>query len=138
MIKSFGKTARPIDWSKRLLYVMHSLTSMEKENFNLSFCFQIKVFNHILSSPFFTSTSIILFLNKIDLFLSKLPRSPLENFCSKYHGGSEGDALNFMKDIFEKEVRKRDEKRTGVVGGKVFSHFTCATGEGFRPGFISS
>lgn len=34
-----------------------------------------------------------------------------------------------MKELFEKEVRKRDEKRTGVIGGKVFTHFTCATGE---------
>lgn len=34
-------------------------------------------------------TSIILFLNKVDLFRQKLPRSPLSNYFPDYSGGND-------------------------------------------------
>ena len=40
----------------------------------------LTLFDSICNSRWFVKTSIILFLNKIDLFAEKLPRSPLEDY----------------------------------------------------------
>ncbi|CAG8536015.1 14357_t:CDS:2 [Acaulospora colombiana] len=45
------------------------------------------LFESVINSRWFLRTSIILFLNKIDLFRQKLPRVPLENFFPEYSGG---------------------------------------------------
>lgn len=45
------------------------------------------LFDSIISSRWFVRTSIILFLNKIDVFTEKLETSPLENYFSDYAGG---------------------------------------------------
>lgn len=37
----------------------------------------------------FLRTSIILFLNKIDIFKAKIPRQPLANFFPEYSGGAD-------------------------------------------------
>lgn len=49
----------------------------------------------------FTKTSIILFLNKVDLFRAKLPISPLSDTFPEYTGGANYDqACNFMLEKF--------------------------------------
>lgn len=45
-----------------------------------------------LIDRWFTKTSIILFLNKIDLFRAKLPISPLSDTFPDYRGGANYDA----------------------------------------------
>lgn len=45
------------------------------------------LFDSICNSRWFVRTSIILFLNKIDLFKEKLQRSPIEPFFPDYSGG---------------------------------------------------
>lgn len=47
------------------------------------------LFESVVNSRWFLSTSIILFLNKIDIFQQKLPRSPLEQIYPEYQGGSD-------------------------------------------------
>ncbi|KAJ9069040.1 Guanine nucleotide-binding protein alpha-2 subunit, variant 3 [Entomophthora muscae] len=45
------------------------------------------LFESIINSRWFIRTSIILFLNKIDIFRQKIPRSPLNKFFPDYTGG---------------------------------------------------
>ncbi|KAF9356741.1 Guanine nucleotide-binding protein alpha-2 subunit [Mortierella sp. NVP85] len=47
------------------------------------------LFESVINSRWFLRTSIILFMNKIDLFAAKLPKVPLERFFSDYTGGSD-------------------------------------------------
>lgn len=46
------------------------------------------LFDSIINSRWFVRTSIVLFLNKIDVFTEKLPHSPLENYFPDYNGGN--------------------------------------------------
>ena len=45
------------------------------------------LFESVINSRWFLRTSIILFLNKIDVFKSKLPKVPLEKYFPEYTGG---------------------------------------------------
>ncbi|KAF4126864.1 guanine nucleotide-binding protein G(i) subunit alpha [Geosmithia morbida] len=47
------------------------------------------LFDSVVNSRWFMRTSIILFLNKVDIFKQKLPRSPLGNYFPDYTGGSD-------------------------------------------------
>lgn len=46
----------------------------------------LTLFDSICNSRWFVKTSIILFLNKIDLFAEKLPYSPLGNYFPDFTG----------------------------------------------------
>lgn len=48
----------------------------------------LTLFDSICNSRWFTKTSIILFLNKIDRFKEKLPISPMKNYFPDYEGRS--------------------------------------------------
>ncbi|KAG6853319.1 Guanine nucleotide-binding protein subunit alpha, partial [Tephrocybe sp. NHM501043] len=52
----------------------------------------LTLFDSICNSRWFVKTSIILFLNKIDLFAEKLPRSPLGDYFPDFTGGDNYDA----------------------------------------------
>lgn len=47
------------------------------------------LFDSVVNSRWFMRTSIILFLNKVDLFRQKLPRSPLSTYFPDYSGGND-------------------------------------------------
>lgn len=47
------------------------------------------LFDSVVNSRWFMRTSIILFLNKVDLFRAKLAKSPLGNYFPDYSGGSD-------------------------------------------------
>lgn len=47
------------------------------------------LFESVINSRWFLRTSIILFLNKIDLFKVKLPKVPLEKYFPEYTGGAD-------------------------------------------------
>ena len=47
------------------------------------------LFDSVVNSRWFMRTSIILFLNKFDLFKQKLGRSPLGNYFPDYSGGND-------------------------------------------------
>ncbi|PWN46267.1 putative guanine nucleotide-binding protein alpha-1 subunit [Ceraceosorus guamensis] len=80
----------------------------------------LTLFDSICNSRWFVRTSIILFLNKIDLFQQKLPMSPMSDYFSDYTGGSDYKAaceyiLNRFVSLNQSEAKT------------VYSHFTCAT-----------
>ena len=47
------------------------------------------LFDSVVNSRWFMRTSIILFLNKVDLFRAKLKKSPLQNYFPDYSGGDD-------------------------------------------------
>ncbi|KAL0955378.1 hypothetical protein HGRIS_001626 [Hohenbuehelia grisea] len=47
------------------------------------------LFESVINSRWFLRTSIILFLNKIDVFKNKLPKVPLERYFPEYAGGTD-------------------------------------------------
>ena len=47
------------------------------------------LFDSVVNSRWFMRTSIILFLNKVDLFKGKLERSPLGSYFPDYSGGND-------------------------------------------------
>ena len=77
------------------------------------------LFAEICNSPFFEKSSLILFLNKTDLFKEKLERGIDLSICfpSYRHGPDETKALEYMK---KKYLQKNRANRD------VYTHFTCA------------
>lgn len=49
------------------------------------------LFDSVVNSRWFMRTSIILFLNKVDLFKAKLSRSPLGSYFPDYSGGNDAN-----------------------------------------------
>jgi guanine nucleotide-binding protein G(i) subunit alpha len=49
------------------------------------------LFDSVVNSRWFMRTSIILFLNKVDIFKQKLGRSPLGNYFPDYSGGDDAN-----------------------------------------------
>lgn len=80
----------------------------------------MKLFDSICNNKWFMDTSIILFLNKKDLFENKLQSSPLTSCFPEYTGDNVFEqAASFMRKKYEKLNRNKDKE--------VYTHFTCAT-----------
>jgi len=81
----------------------------------------IKLFDEICNSRWFTNTSIILFLNKSDIFKEKISVTDLNVCFADYEGG-----LNY-----EKATKYIQEKFVSLnrdtTGKRVYPHVTCAT-----------
>uniref|UniRef100_A0A3B3I575 Adenylate cyclase-inhibiting G alpha protein n=1 Tax=Oryzias latipes TaxID=8090 RepID=A0A3B3I575_ORYLA len=81
----------------------------------------MKLFDSICNNKWFTLTSIILFLNKKDLFEEKIGRSPLTICYPEYTGGSTYDeTAAYIQCRFEDLNKRKDIK-------EIYTHFTCAT-----------
>lgn len=81
----------------------------------------MKLFDSICNSKWFVSTSIILFLNKKDLFEEKIARSPLTICFPEYTGpNTYEDASAYIRMKFENLNKRKDQK-------EIYTHFTCAT-----------
>jgi len=80
----------------------------------------LSLFEQICNSKWFAETSVILFLNKQDLFTEKLATQPLSKYMTDYVGLNEFEpAVDFIKGKFL-DRRKDPDKR-------VYVHATCAT-----------
>lgn len=80
----------------------------------------LTLFDSICNSRWFLKTSMILFLNKVDLFKSKLPKSPMKNYFPDYEGGADFDAgCEYIRNRFI-TLNQSDEKQ-------IYTHLTCAT-----------
>ncbi|KAJ3085422.1 guanine nucleotide-binding protein subunit alpha [Quaeritorhiza haematococci] len=80
----------------------------------------LTLFDSICNSRWFVKTSIILFLNKIDLFREKLPKSPMGKYFPDYTGGENYDAAcEYILNRFV-SLNQSDQKQ-------IYTHFTCAT-----------
>ncbi|KAH8720423.1 Guanine nucleotide-binding protein subunit alpha [Beauveria bassiana] len=80
----------------------------------------LTLFDSICNSRWFTKTSIILFLNKIDRFKEKLPVSPMKNYFPDYEGGDDyAAACDYILNRFV-SLNQHENKQ-------IYTHFTCAT-----------
>ncbi|KAJ7795409.1 heterotrimeric G-protein alpha subunit, GPA3-like protein [Mycena olivaceomarginata] len=77
------------------------------------------LFESIINSRWFLRTSVILFLNKIDVFKRKLPKIPLGRYFPEYAGGN--DLQKAAKYILWKFMQENRAKLT------VYPHVTQAT-----------
>ncbi|BFZ10533.1 hypothetical protein BsWGS_13572 [Bradybaena similaris] len=81
----------------------------------------MKLFDSICNNKWFTETSIILFLNKKDLFEEKIKKSPLKICFPEYTGANTfEEAAAYIQMQFENLNKKKDTK-------EIYTHFTCAT-----------
>jgi GTPase SAR1 family protein len=89
------------------------------------------LFTEVCHQPSFQDRLIIFFLNKIDLFREKLPRSPLEAHQSGYTAPAEDiehnleahvtAASEYIKELFLSAI---DQNQRNILS--IFVHFTCA------------
>ena len=77
------------------------------------------VFESVVNSKWFSRSSIVLFLNKTDIFKQKLTYSPLKRCFPEFTGGDDFDsAAEFIKQKF------LSLNHSGV---HIYPHLTCAT-----------
>jgi len=81
----------------------------------------ISLFDQIVNSRWFADTSMILFLNKKDLFEMKLKKAKLSAHFSDYNGDDLNfdQAAAFFKDKFLEKCKNKDKS--------IYPHITCAT-----------
>ncbi|KAI0225965.1 guanine nucleotide-binding protein subunit alpha [Massospora cicadina] len=80
----------------------------------------LNLFSSVCNSPWFKRTSVILFLNKTDIFRDKIKVSPISKYFPDYKGGSDFDqGANYFRNRFE--------NLNQVPSKHVYTHFTCAT-----------
>lgn len=78
----------------------------------------LELFGEITNSEWFEKTSMILFLNKKDLFEEKIKKVPLKDYFPEYTGNSYEDATDFLQDKFESQNNQDKD---------IYTHVTCAT-----------
>lgn len=84
----------------------------------------LNLFDEITNSRWFTETSIILFLNKRDLFMEKIQKVSL-NTCFDDYCGPANDydsGCEYFRAKFESKNRCKDKE--------IYTHVTCATDPG--------
>lgn len=79
----------------------------------------LTLFDSVVNLRWFSRTSVVLFLNKIDVFASKLPHSPLEAHFPDYNGGN-----NINKAVKYILWRFTQVNRLGL---NIYPHVTQAT-----------
>lgn len=86
----------------------------------------LDLFATILQYPWFKKKSIILFLNKTDLFEKKIPHSNIADYFPEYKGPHRDaeSAKAFIKALYEE---KKPPPHEGPDATHIFPHFTCAT-----------
>lgn len=81
----------------------------------------MKLFDSICNNKWFVETSIILFLNKKDLFEEKITKSSLTICFPEYTGSNTyEEGANYIRLKFENLNKRKDQK-------EIYTHFTCAT-----------
>lgn len=79
----------------------------------------LDLFDSVINSRWFLRTSIILFLNKVDVFKAKVPKVPLEKYFPEYTGGP--DVNKAAKFILWRYMQANRAQLS------VYPHLTCAT-----------
>lgn len=81
----------------------------------------LMLFESICNSHWFIRTSIILFMNKIDLFREKISASPVKKYFPEYTGDPESykQASEFFHDNFKRLNRNPSKD--------IYVHYTNAT-----------
>jgi GTPase SAR1 family protein len=85
----------------------------------------LTLFGDICNSDWFLDTSMILFLNKSDLFREKIQRVSIGEFMSDYSGPDKNyeAGLDFLRQKFLHQKHRED----GSESSAIYTHVTCAT-----------
>jgi len=87
----------------------------------------VRLFQVVIGNRYFRTTSMILFLNKMDLFEVKIRTKPINICFPSYDGpndGSDADkeqALKFIQEVFTTAGQEMGQQR------QIYTHVTCAT-----------
>ncbi|KAJ7408971.1 guanine nucleotide binding protein (G protein), alpha activating activity polypeptide O [Willisornis vidua] len=109
MEKTFGSS-----WRARSVLSSYIFTLTNRMHESLM------LFDSICNNKFFIDTSIILFLNKKDLFAEKIKKSPLTICFPEYTGpNTYEDAAAYIQAQFESKNRSPNKE--------IYCHMTCAT-----------
>lgn len=84
------------------------------------------LFESVANARWFKNTSIVLFLNKIDLLEQKLPHSPLNKYFDDYTGRND-DYLAVREFL-----KKRFTRLNRSALKDVYPHYTCANLHRYR------
>jgi hypothetical protein len=80
----------------------------------------LRLFDSICNNKYFANTSIILFLNKKDLFETKITRSSIRIAFPEYTGKDEfNEASEYIQAQFQAQNKSEAKE--------VYCHLTCAT-----------
>lgn len=81
----------------------------------------MKLFESVCNNKWFVQTAIMLFLNKKDIFMEKIKKSPLKICFPEYEGANTYEETSrFIQDKF-RELNKSPQYKA------IYFHFTCAT-----------
>ncbi|KAI2661672.1 Guanine nucleotide-binding protein G(t) subunit alpha-2 [Labeo rohita] len=113
---------------KELHFRMFDVGGQRSERKKWIHCFEgnrmhesLHLFNSICNHRFFATTSIVLFLNKKDLFQEKIKKVHLSICFPEYDGpNTYDDASNYIKAQFQDLNMKKGVK-------EIYAHMTCAT-----------
>ncbi|KAJ3059908.1 hypothetical protein HK102_009763, partial [Quaeritorhiza haematococci] len=83
----------------------------------------LQLFEKISSNPLLQVTSLILFLNKTDLFKKKIRRSPISKYFPDYDGDQEEDRVKAAGRYFKKKFHSLNSNPSR----KIYTHFTTGT-----------
>ncbi|XP_073699766.1 guanine nucleotide-binding protein G(q) subunit alpha-like [Garra rufa] len=85
----------------------------------------LELFNTIIHAPWFANSSIILFLNKMDILAEKIQFSDLKTYFPQFEGKRRDvhDAMLFIRSLYDRKVISYEEK----YSKSIYCHFICAT-----------
>lgn len=101
--------------------------TIEENNSTNRMAESLELFETILQYPWFTKQSIILFLNKTDLFEIKMPLSNLSDYFPTYMGSNTDieEGKKFIRSMYD--AKKPSHPGEPDDGTHLFCHYTCAT-----------
>lgn len=96
---------------------------LEEDNETNRMMESINLFGQICNSKWFAATSMILFLNKRDIFEEKISSTPLTVAFPEYDGSDDAQAAaGWIAERFQEQNKNRAKQ--------IYAHVTCATDTG--------
>ncbi|KAK3533597.1 hypothetical protein QTP70_023406 [Hemibagrus guttatus] len=85
----------------------------------------LTLFYTTIHSPWFANSSIILFLNKMDILAEKIKTSDLQNYFPRFQGKKRDPdaAMEFIREMYKQQAQNPEKKENKTI----YPHFTCAT-----------
>ncbi|XP_051551519.1 guanine nucleotide-binding protein subunit alpha-11-like isoform X1 [Myxocyprinus asiaticus] len=85
----------------------------------------LSLFYTTIHSMWFANSSVILFLNKLDILKEKIQISDLKTYYPEFKGKRRDmqDAMLFIRKLYLQEAVCRETKNSKII----YHHFTCAT-----------
>jgi len=104
-----------------LASLTHYDTPAEEDKSKTRLQVSLEVFGQVIQDESFASCSVVLFMNKWDLFQEQIKVSPLSKFLPKYTGPTDPTSCGeFLKSLYNQQIEGSQHKTLSA-------HFTTAT-----------